>query len=153
MDPDKLLIMSGGQTGVDRAALDAALALGFKCGGYCPAGRQADDGRIPAKYPLTELPNPSPAVRTLFNVNQSNGTLILYLNSKDLGTQNTIMFCQNIKKPYLEVNFADPTENNEIIKWLDENSIYRLNIAGPKEKNSPGIYAMAKDFLMRLLMA
>ena len=98
MDRDKLMIMSGGQTGVDRAALDVGLFLGFKCGGYCPAGRAADDGPIPAKYPLTELSNPTPTVRTLMNVNQSNGTkcLAIYYGFSALFI-NQCGFCTIVK--------------------------------------------------------
>ena len=70
-------IVSGGQTGVDRGALDAALPRGFPCGGYCPAGRRAEDGRIPARYPLEELSSPHYQVRTRRNVEESDGTLII----------------------------------------------------------------------------
>ena len=70
-------IVSGGQTGVDRAALDAALALGMRCGGWCPAGRWAEDGPIDPRYPLRETPSGDPAQRTEWNVRDSDATLIL----------------------------------------------------------------------------
>jgi len=71
-------IISGGQTGVDRGVLDAAIAAGFPCGGWCPTGRRAEDGRIPDRYPVAELPDGGYPARTVRNLLESDGTLILY---------------------------------------------------------------------------
>jgi predicted Rossmann fold nucleotide-binding protein DprA/Smf involved in DNA uptake len=82
-------VVSGGQTGVDRAALDAALEAGIPCGGWCPKGRIAEDGRLPSRYPLRETPSDSYAQRTEWNVRDSDGTLILTRGALDGGTALT----------------------------------------------------------------
>ncbi|HSR12366.1 MAG TPA: putative molybdenum carrier protein, partial [Thermodesulfobacteriota bacterium] len=94
-------IISGGQTGVDRAALDVALELGIPAGGWCPKGRRAEDGRIPDYYPLQEASSPEYPVRTQLNVEDSDGTLILYRNSPAGGTALTIRLAKRLKKPHL----------------------------------------------------
>src|SRR5437870_6380616 len=91
-------IISGGQTGVDRAALDVALELGLPCGGWCPKGRRAEDGPIPARYPLAETPWSGYPQRTLWNVRDSDGTLILVDGEPDRGTQLTIELAKRKKK-------------------------------------------------------
>src|SRR5437867_4357828 len=92
-------IVSGGQTGVDRAALDVALELGVKCGGWCPQGRRAEDGRIDERYPLQETPWDGYPQRTEWNVRDSDGTLILTCGEPDRGTALTIELVQRKKKP------------------------------------------------------
>src|SRR5210317_1948565 len=82
----RLRIVSGGQTGVDRGALDAALTLGRVCGGWCPEGRLADDGPIPARYPLQELPGGGYRARTRRNVRDSDATLIVTFGAPTGGT-------------------------------------------------------------------
>ena len=99
-----LKIISGGQTGVDRGALDAALALGFSCGGWCPAGRLAEDGTIPKRYPVVELPNAGYAERTAQNVADSDGTLIISNGEPTGGTRETIDRCVELNKPYLVID-------------------------------------------------
>src|SRR3989442_2721366 len=83
-------IVSGGQTGVDRAALDTALALGLPCGGWCPRGRRAEDGPLPTRYPLRETPSSSYPERTVWNVRDSDGTLILHRGRLSGGTALTL---------------------------------------------------------------
>src|SRR5215217_2323846 len=85
----EMKIVSGGQTGVDRAALDVALELGIECGGWCPAGRQAEDGPIDARYPLRETPSADPAQRTEWNVRDSDATLLLTTGAASPGTELT----------------------------------------------------------------
>jgi len=89
-------IISGAQTGIDRGALDAALALGFPCGGACPQDRAAEDGRIPDRYPVTELDAGKYRARTIQNVLDSDGTLIIYCSLLSGGTEQTVAHC--IKK-------------------------------------------------------
>jgi Circularly permutated YpsA SLOG family len=93
-------IISGGQTGIDRGTLDMAIACGFPCGGWCPSGRLAEDGRIPERYPLIELKEGGYSQRTLRNVLESDGTVILYFSQIEGGTEETLLFCINERKPY-----------------------------------------------------
>ena len=96
-----LKIISGAQTGVDRAALDSALQNGQACGGWCPEGRRAEDGRIENIYPVTELPGGGYAERTLKNVQDSDGTVIIYFGEPSGGTEKTLYCCLREHKPYL----------------------------------------------------
>ena len=93
-------IISGGQTGVDRGALDAALTTQFSCGGYCPKGRKAEDGVIDERYPLTKLSTAGYRQRTIRNLSESDGTLILYHGYLSGGTQETMVQCIRLHKPY-----------------------------------------------------
>jgi hypothetical protein len=99
-----LKIISGGQTGVDRGALDAALALQVDCGGWCPAERLAEDGTIPQRYPVMELANAGYAERTARNVADSDGTLVISNGEPIGGTRETIDRCMEMQKPYLLIN-------------------------------------------------
>ncbi|MEJ2595690.1 MAG: putative molybdenum carrier protein [bacterium] len=144
-------IVSGGQTGVDRAALDFALSRGFPCGGWCPKGRQAEDGPINEKYPLTETSTFLYAVRTKLNVNDSDGTLILYHDEIGNGTQYTAEYARSKRKPLLMINLGRVDAPEQLREWICDNSIGILNIAGPRESTSPGIYQKALDFLKKVL--
>jgi hypothetical protein len=101
-----LIVISGGQTGVDRGALDAALEAHAPCGGWCPEGRKAEDGPIPARYPLRELPGGSYTQRTRQNVADSDRTLVLTFGLATGGTARTIEFCRRLGKPHLIVDAA-----------------------------------------------
>jgi len=101
-----LKIISGGQTGVDRGALDAALAFEVECGGWCPAGRLAEDGTIPKRYPVMELANAGYAERTARNVANSDGTLVISKGEPIGGTRETIDRCVEMQKPYLIIDCA-----------------------------------------------
>jgi len=96
-----LKVISGGQTGVDRGALDAAIELGVECGGWCPTGRLAEDGLIPERYPVVELGNGGYAERTAQNVADSDATLIISNGKPIGGTRETMERCVEVKKPYL----------------------------------------------------
>lgn len=99
-----LKIISGGQTGVDRAALDAALEQGVPCGGWCPEGRRAEDGPIPERYPLREVSGGGYKQRTLQNIRDSDGTVMFYFGHPRKGTENALFFCLKKGKPYLLID-------------------------------------------------
>jgi hypothetical protein len=143
-------IISGGQTGVDRAALDVALELGLACGGYCPKGRDAENGPIPDKYPLQETPFADPSQRTEWNVRDSDGTLILTLGNPTGGTALTIEHTQKLRRPRLVVDLNLPVKTDVINGWLAANQIQTLNIAGPRASESPQIYELARAMLRNL---
>jgi len=146
-------IISGGQSGVDRAALDFALKFNISCGGWCPKGRKAEDGRIDKKYPLTETTDDNYNIRTKLNIGESDGTLIFFKKMHDKGTLLTIKFAEEFNKPVLEVNLLDNQKQNlQIVNaWLRDHNFKILNIAGPRESNSPGIYNDSLRFLEQLL--
>lgn len=145
------VVISGGQTGVDRAALDAARENSLPHGGWCPAGRLAEDGPIAEIYPLIETPTAEYAVRTEWNVRDSDGTLILTRESLTGGTRLTAILALRYNKPLLVVDLAritDPEQlSQRIIEWLRLHKIRVLNVAGPRESTCPGIYARAKRVL------
>ena len=145
-------IISGGQTGVDRAALDVALELGISCGGWCPKGRKAEDGPINSHYPLQETASASYSVRTEKNVQDSDGTLILTWGPVTGGRARTLEFAQKFKKPYLVIDLSKAGEPNTIKEWMQINKIKVLNVAGPRESKAPGIHDRAVDFLRRVFI-
>ncbi len=144
-------IISGGQTGVDRAALDLALELGLPCGGWCPRGRRAEDGSLPESYPLTETPWDGYPQRTRWNVRDSDGTLILTRGQPDRGTALTIELAQRQGKPYHIVDLNEPPPVEAVRAWAAAEHIQALNVAGPRASSSPGIYTAAASFLRALL--
>jgi hypothetical protein len=143
-------IVSGGQTGVDRAALDAAIALGIPHGGWCPKGRLAEDGAIPPRYRLSETESPEYAVRTERNVRDSDATLILCLGLPAGGTELTLRLAELWGKPYLVVDLDRPPDFEAARCWLAETRPAVLNVAGPRESQSRGIAARAEAFLRQL---
>jgi len=152
-------IISGGQTGVDRAALDAAIAAGIHHGGWCPRGRLAEDGKIPRKYQLQETDSRSYWVRTQKNVQESDGTLILYRRAMTSGTALTKRFACELRKPLFYIDLAMCNQNNshadlkmrDLLLWLRLRQIQVLNVAGPRRSTAPGIQTAAKEFLLELL--
>jgi hypothetical protein len=143
-------IVSGGQTGVDRAALDVALELGIPCGGWCPKGRIAEDGPIDAHYPLQETASPRYPVRTERNVRDSDGTLILTWGRPSGGTALTIKLAQKQQKPFCVVDLFEGGDPNTVVEWAKMNRIRVLNVAGPPESKAPGIHNRAFKFLQSL---
>src|SRR5690606_9198142 len=136
-------IVSGGQTGVDRAALDAAMRHGVPCGGWCPRGRLAEDGCIPDTYPLTETDTADYPVRTRMNVEDSDGTLILNVGPLDGGTLFTRVRAEDRGKPCLVVDVGTDWDAGDVVQWLVRHRIRRLNVAGPRESKRPGVYSLA----------
>lgn len=143
-------IVSGGQTGVDRAALDAAVGAGLEHGGWCPLGRIAEDGVIPARYALKETPEAHVDQRTEWNVRDSDGTLILHNTGLDRGTKFTAEAARSRGKPLLMIRM-DTGEPAVVARWIEENGIEVLNIAGPRESSAPGTYRAARAWLTKFL--
>ena len=149
-------IVSGGQTGVDRAALDAALESGFPCGGWCPKGRRAEDGPLAAKYPLREAPVAAYPARTARNVRDSDGTVVLLRGSPDRGTALTIALAEKARRPLLVLDLdawtpADAAD--QVLAWAEPAQIGVLNVAGQRESGQPGVYSQALAVLRHLLAA
>jgi hypothetical protein len=146
-------IVSGGQTGVDRAALDVALELGVPCGGWCPKGRLAEDGLIPERYPLRETRTTRYARRTLWNVRDSDATLILAREPLGGGTAYTERCARELERPCLVVppDAADDAALERVRAWLSANDVEILNVAGPRESGAPGTHDLAAAFLRALL--
>lgn len=141
-------MISGGQSGVDRAALDAALAAGLAIGGWCPRGRWAEDGPIDRAYPLRETPLAPVSQRTLWNLRDSDGTLILCRGRPRGGTALTLQAVR--RKPRLLVDPDDRHRLRFVRGWLIGQRIAVLNVGGPRASEDPGIYRAARGFLAAL---
>jgi hypothetical protein len=141
--PQLLKIVSGGQTGADRAALDAAIEHGAPCGGWCPEGRLAEDGRIPDRYPLREVTAGGYRQRTLQNINDSDGTVVFYFGRPRGGTEVTLYFCIKKGKPYQLIDAGEipPDRAAELIRtFISEFDIAVLNVAGRRASEEPRAY-------------
>ena len=144
-------VISGGQTGVDRAALDVALELGVPAGGWCPKGRKAEDGSLAFRYPLTETPSEEYWQRTEWNVRDADGTLVLTRGAPTEGTAYTIEVAKKLGKPCLVLDLTEAPNESAVKDWADEHEVRVLNVAGPRESKCPGIYAQAAQFLRKAL--
>lgn len=144
-------IVSGGQTGVDRAALDVALELGIPCGGWCPAGRRAEDGRVPYRYPLRETPSPEYGQRTEWNVRDADATLILARRPLSGGTARTLKLARAYGRPHRLVDPGCLDEAETVRRWLADLAPAVLNVAGPRGDRAGVVYDTARSFLLALL--
>ena len=147
-----LKIISGGQTGIDRAALDVALERGIEAAGWCPAGRLDEFGKIPDRYPVKELQGGGFTERTLQNVKDSDGTVVIYPGELRGGTEQTVRFCVELKRPHRLIDASKLSVENAaklIADFVRENKIGILNIAGPRQSEWPEGY----DYASRVLSA
>ena len=171
-------IISGGQTGVDRAALDAAIECGVSIGGWCPRGRRAEDGQIDDQYPLRETPDASYKQRTHWNVRDSDGTLILLMDAPAAGgTAETLEACRRFAKPCLEVLLSAASRQpslrdhssssagdrmhaaaksahgapDTVDSWLCREGVQVLNVAGPRASEFSDVYPAAFEYMRTLL--
>lgn len=138
-------IISGGQTGVDRAALDVAIRLNIPHGGWCPKGRLAQDGIISSHYDLTQTPSTEYAQRTEWNVRDSDGTLIVIQDDDNLtgGTKLTLEEAIRYHKPYFIFNVNKQNAISLALNWMQDNKIHTLNVAGPRGSKANSIYNRA----------
>jgi hypothetical protein len=148
-------VVSGGQTGVDRGVLDAALVAGFECGGWVPGDRMAEDGIIPDWYPLTILPHGNYRQRTRLNVVDSDGTAILYDGSLGGGTRLTRDLCELLNRPCILISARETPDPiaaaNAVLKFVNDNGIEVLNVAGPRASGWAEGYRFAFDAMCRVI--
>ncbi len=148
-------IISGGQTGADRAGLDVALAHAFPHGGWCPKGRKAEDGSIDTKYELTETPSANYLQRTEWNLRDTDGTIVFTM-AKEItgGSMRTVEFAKKHNKPCLHVSKADSNQpESEVTDFINQHGIKLLNIAGSRESKEPGINEWVQQVLNRALFS
>lgn len=151
-----LTIISGGQTGVDRGALDGALSENVPCGGWCPEGRLAEDGVLDAKYPLVELEKAGYRQRTRQNVMDSDATVIIYQENIQLksGTELTLATCIKKQKPYLLIDSSELTTDDtarRIKQFVKDHQVSKLNFGGPRESGAQGIQVYTQEAVSKAL--
>ena len=135
---------------MDRAALDVAIELGILHGGWCPRGRLAEDGPIPRRYRLRQTDSPEYPVRTARNVIDSEATLILCRGRPSGGTELTLRLAESHQRPRLVIDLDGAADVEAVRRWLTDGQVGVLNVAGPRESQSPGIAALAAEFLRRV---
>jgi Circularly permutated YpsA SLOG family len=148
-------IISGGQTGADRAALDTAAKLNIPHGGWCPRGRLAEDGIIDDAYKLTETPSADSAQRTEWNVRDSDATVILSISAKlSGGSAKTEIFARQYQKPSLHLSRErDGEREAELLShFLADNKIQILNVAGPRRSQEPEVAEFVSEVLEAVLL-
>ena len=147
-------IISGGQTGVDRAALDAAIKMGLPHGGWIPKGRQTEAGPLPPEYQMLETDSIDYADRTARNVEAADATLILSRGPLTGGSALTLRLAQRNNRPCLHIDLTEQAAFQaavDINKWLGEKQIEILNVAGPRASKDPSIYATTLKILETVL--
>jgi hypothetical protein len=144
-------IVSGGQTGADRAALDWALSHNLACGGWCPKGRKAEDGNIDPKYPLKESSSASYLQRTKWNVRDSDATVIFSIApTLSGGSKKTVDFARKLNKPCLQIHPTMTDAPQRLKTFLEDNAIEVLNVAGPRASKEPGVAQLVIQTLDRV---
>ncbi len=152
LELDQLTIVSGGQTGADRAALDWALAHGVNCGGWCPKGRLAEDGPIDLKYPLKETPSESYSERTEWNVRDSDATVVFSITLElSGGSKETLEFAHKHDKPCLHLHSGLPDASERLRAFLEKNKVKVLNVAGPRSSHESTIGAFVQWMLKEII--
>lgn len=146
----RLKVVSGGQTGVDQGALQAAIELGLGHGGWCPRGRLSEAGPIPACFQLTETDSADYWVRTERNVIDSDATLILFRQEIRGGTGLTERLAIKHRRPHRCVDLNQAPSAEAVRQWLQALAIGVLNVAGPRESWCPGIQNQARQFLLNV---
>jgi hypothetical protein len=147
-------IISGGQTGADRAALDAAIELGIPHGGWIIRDHKAENGRLPQRYGLKEIDSNDYAERTGLNVADSDGTVIISHGVLKGGSAQTLTMAEKYNKPCLHIDLGELDEPDAagIIKgWIQKKCIEILNVAGPRLSEDPGIYESVRNILRSAL--
>jgi Circularly permutated YpsA SLOG family len=143
-------IVSGDQTGADRAALDWALKHNLPCGGWCPKGRKAEDGPIDPKYPLKETPSASYLQRTEWNVRDSDATVLFSIEpTLTGGSKRTVEFARKHGKPCAHLCARDKTAANALRVFVEKHGAKVLNVAGPRASKEPGV----GEFVTRTFVA
>jgi Circularly permutated YpsA SLOG family len=147
-------IISGGQTGADRAALDCAIKRGIPHGGWCPKGRRAEDGTIDQRYNLVETPSDDYSQRTEWNVRDSDATAVFsILRELHGGSLLTIELAEQYNKPVIHLCKEDEPADHaqELRSFIEKFRINILNVAGPRESDEPGVYHFVSQILDQAL--
>ena len=149
-------IVSGAQTGVDRAALDAAIEARIECGGWVPKGRRDENGVIPVQYTnIAEAQSEDPNVRTELNIRDSDATLIFSHGSLFGGSEYTQQKAAELGKPVKHLDLSVLSIEDAVAqtnRWLDTENTRILNVAGPRASDDPDIYADTREIIRRVLM-
>lgn len=149
-------LVAGGQTGADRGGLDAAIALGIPHGGWCPKGRRAEDGKVPARYALRETDASNYQNRTRRNVVDSDGTVVFTPGEPTGGSRLTVEIAREVGKPCLHLDTKSlavlATDATKAFQaWIIQHGVRTLNVAGARESKAPGTHATVAEFLRRAL--
>jgi hypothetical protein len=148
--PKLLKIISGGQTGADRAALDFAIEQKIPHGGWCPKGRKAEDGPIASRYRLRETPSVRYSQRTEWNVRDGDGTAVFCIKPRLAGgSARTVVMATSLKKPLLRISRKKDAgfAKERLVRFLLEHKIGTLNVAGPRASEEPEVYEFVREIL------
>lgn len=147
------MIVSGGQTGADRAGWDAAIELGLPYGGWVPKARRAEDGRIPDRYTCKETSSSDYPFRTRLNVQESDGTVVFARGEPERGSALTQNLAFRLRKPCIAFDIDGDGLGivEQLREWIERNGIHVLNVAGNRESKSPGIGERVRRILVEAL--